>query len=607
MSSQPTVSVIIVNWNGRRWLKNCLHSLTRQRMPLEIIVVDNGSSDGSQQYIKRAFPSVRMVENQENIGFAPANNQGAALSRAEYLLFLNNDTVVTAGALSELVQFAKRQNATIVQPKILLLEHPDHFDVVSAHLTPLGFLQYEGLREFDFGQYDEPKEIFSPKGACMLVKRAAFERVGGFDADFFAYAEETDLAWRILLAGGSAFYDPKAVIYHAVGSTSKQLAYRFIHFHSFKNRLLTLRTNLSLGQRFWRLPLHYLTLIGLILVTLVTGRFQQTRAITDAVVWNIRNRKLVKRRRELIRKIRTVSDRDLLGRISAHWSVRTFFAYAGNFLRAGVRPIESGPGILQQATFHRFILHMIAIYKEHLPLKRRLDIQSTMWAEQIRDNFLVFAPYLPKGGKALDLGCGKGHNGVLLKLLGYDVQGIDLPLTLGEQLGIETKYWQRDLWKDLRERYGVQLNFGSGAQLPFPAGHFDLVLTYAVLEHVEPQSAVVSVLAEIKRVLKPGGVLLIYDLPRARSWAEKLADVLRLGSHEHRWTRSELKQAISKAGLKLEIIDRYGTFPVHPLTGGLLTAFNGFLPLWVGLEKLLRKTVLIRWSHFIRAVASKSK
>jgi len=102
-------------------------------------------------------------------------------------------------------------------------------------------------------------------------------------------------------------------------------------------------------------------------------------------------------------------------------------------------------------------------------------------------------------------------------------------------------------------------------------------------------------------------VLLIYDLPRSKSWAEKLADVLRLGSHEYRWSRPELKKAISKAGLKLEIIDRYGTFPVHPLTGGLLAAFNGFLPLWVGLEKLLRNTVLIRWSHFIRAVASKNK
>lgn len=605
-SASTLVSVVIVNWNGKKWLKNCLASLDAQtHKVLEVIIVDNGSTDGSLGYLKRRRPQVKIVANKTNVGFALGNNQGAQLARGAYILFLNNDTVADPNMVEELVEYAQHHDAGMVQPKIRLLEHPDRLDVVAAQLTIFGFLRYEGLREVDYGQYDSPKQIFSPKGACILMPRGLFNKVGGFDEHFFAYAEETDLAWRVWLAGKKVWYCPDALVYHGVGATSRRLNYQFVQYHAFKNRLASLWANLGLGNLLWRMPLHLGALGGLIILSLLSLRLPQARAILHALSHAVGSIKYLQSKRRHAQALRRVPDRILFPMIQASPDPGQFFGYAINFMRSGAKPLSAIPGILESRTFHRFIRHILEIYHRHLHTPKRIDIESTMWAEQVRDNLIRYLPYLPKGGRALDLGCGKGHNAVLLKLLGYQVEGLDLQVTLGEQLGITAPRWQRELWDELQTRYGIHLYFGDGKHLRYPDHHFDVVLTYAVLEHIEPQSEVLGVLREVARVLKPGGIMLIYDLPSAQSWAEKLADVFGLGSHEHRYTAQQLREIISSSALRSHSIEKYGTFPVHPISAGLLAAFNEALPVWVRLEKLLRKTPLIRYAHFFRAAIYK--
>ena len=176
--NKPLVSIIIVNWNGIRWLVDCFGTLYAQNYKnFEIIFVDNASVDGSVAWVKKHYPKTEILINNINLGFADANNVGFKVAEGDYVLFLNNDTKVTKEFLTELVQVM--QNPTIggAQSKILLMDKPDTHDSVGAFLTPTGFLYHYGFAKKDTQKYNREINLYTAKGACMIFRRSVLDTV----------------------------------------------------------------------------------------------------------------------------------------------------------------------------------------------------------------------------------------------------------------------------------------------------------------------------------------------------------------------------------------------------------------------------------------------
>jgi len=211
------VSVIVVNCNGRDHLEVCLSSLLRQTLqPVEVIVVDNGSNDGSVAFVRERFgAAIRLIANPTNPGYGAALNTGIRAARGRYLIALNNDTELDTGCVQALVEAADTYpNAGSCAPKILSFHDRNVIDNVGHLLYIDGLSRGRGRLEVDRGQYDRPEEVIGASGCAVLLRRAMLADVGLFDEDFFAYCEDTDLALRARLAGWTCRYVPAAVVYH---------------------------------------------------------------------------------------------------------------------------------------------------------------------------------------------------------------------------------------------------------------------------------------------------------------------------------------------------------------------------------------------------------
>jgi GT2 family glycosyltransferase len=321
----PAVSVVIVNWNGLAYLPGCLDSLRGCGTPAELIVVDNGSTDGSLEYL-RAQPDVTVITYATNTGYAPANNAGIERAAGDFVLLLNNDTQVTPGFLESLLRVMQLMpDVGACQSKVLTYDVPARIDAYGSYLLPTGFLYHFGYGKPDPGP-QAAFEIFAAKGAAMLLRASVLRQVGAFDPEFFAYLEDSDLSWRIWLGGWRVLCVPDSVVYHRGGATASRLPGEFITFHSFKNRWCMLIKNLSLPAAGWMLPLHFVLNLGLIVVELVRGRWGSARGVTNALGWNVRNfHATLRKRRDVQRRIRRVSDRALWPRITR--TVRLSYYY----------------------------------------------------------------------------------------------------------------------------------------------------------------------------------------------------------------------------------------------------------------------------------------
>jgi len=231
------LSICIVGWNVREFLKRCLDSIeeARPRLDYEVIVVDNASRDGSAVLVKEEFPRVTLVRNRRNRGFAAACNQAIELSRGKFILLLNPDTIVTPGALEEMIRFLRdHPEAGGAGPRLL---NPDGSSQPSARAFPnfksalqqftilgsLGFFRGEKrrylMKAFD---YDQPGEIDQPMGSALFFRKDAVVEVGGMDETFFLYFEEVDLCRRLRQADYSLWYNPRAAIIHFGGASTDQ-------------------------------------------------------------------------------------------------------------------------------------------------------------------------------------------------------------------------------------------------------------------------------------------------------------------------------------------------------------------------------------------------
>ena len=217
MSDQPPrVSVIIPHWNGLAHLDDCLTALRRQTFgDHEVILVDNGSSDGSQSYVRENYPEARLIELGQNRGFTGACNAGYAAARGEFVCLLNNDTEADPNWLACVVDaFERRPRAGIVAGKLLLFDRRDHFHAAGDYYRVNGLPGNRGVWQADHGQYDREEPVFSACGAAAAYRRAMLDEIGFLDDAFYFSCEDIDLAWRAHLAGWEVWYVPTAVVYH---------------------------------------------------------------------------------------------------------------------------------------------------------------------------------------------------------------------------------------------------------------------------------------------------------------------------------------------------------------------------------------------------------
>jgi len=239
----PLLSVIILTWNGRAYLKECLDSLTRQTFrDFETILVDNGSSDGSAGLVRADYPWVRLLELPENVGFAEGNNRGLALAQGVWIVTLNNDTKTDPGFLAELVRVAEADARTgMVAARMRNYYRPERIDAAGLKIGNNGLGYNIGYGEIDRGQYDE-SPLFGPCGGAALYRREMLDEIGFFDPDFFAYYEDFDLAWRARLAGWNALAAPRALVYHAHSATGGEMS-RFKVYHTHRNKWFVIVKN----------------------------------------------------------------------------------------------------------------------------------------------------------------------------------------------------------------------------------------------------------------------------------------------------------------------------------------------------------------------------
>jgi len=219
-------SVVIPNWNRHSETLECIKSvLLQDYASVEVIVVDNGSTDGSVEAIKKIYPKVKVVENKTNQGFARASNQGIRESKGEYVLTLNNDAVAEKNWITELVKASEsRKDVGMCASKMVFMQ--DESTINSTGIIPFktGYAIDRGFGERDKGQYELQEEVFGPCAGAALYRRDALEDVKldemYFDEDYFCYSEDADLAWRMQLAGWKCRYVPTAKVRHTHSSTS---------------------------------------------------------------------------------------------------------------------------------------------------------------------------------------------------------------------------------------------------------------------------------------------------------------------------------------------------------------------------------------------------
>ena len=320
-------SIIILNYNGKSYLENCLKSLEEQTYKnMEVILVDNASIDGSVEYVEQKFPWVKIVRNSRNLGFAEGNNRGVKYATGEYVVFLNNDTVVDKYWLENLIIAAESDPTIgICGSKILFLDKKDLIQELGGLCDIYGSTTHRYCGEIDKGQYDFISDVFYVSGASLLIKRKVLKEIGGFDPIYFMYHEDVDLCWRAQLAGYRVVVVPTSKVYHKGGGSLQSPLSRYISgkfeidkqrkYFTERNTLITLLKNYSLKTLLKILP-RYLALISAeIGLYIVSGRFDGVIILLKAQFYVLKNIKYILFQREKISKIRKVNDAVIIRRM----------------------------------------------------------------------------------------------------------------------------------------------------------------------------------------------------------------------------------------------------------------------------------------------------
>jgi GT2 family glycosyltransferase len=283
------ISIIIVNWNTKDLLNNCLNSIraTISSIEYEIIVVDNASYDGSAALLREKWPHVIPIQNEENLGFGAANNQGFRIMNGRYALLLNTDTVLTEDAVNKLFTFMENHPDVAMACGQLLNADGSkqnsiaNFPSLSSLLINASLLEYLLPKRFPSKRYHhkEPVEIDSGIGACLIIRRQAIEKVGMFDEQYFFFFEETDLAYRMRSAGWKIYHVPDAFIYHFQGQSIG---------HNVRSRIEFYRSRYHFFRK-WRSKSYY----NLVRIVLMLRLFVDWLLTSVAVILTLGMNKII--------------------------------------------------------------------------------------------------------------------------------------------------------------------------------------------------------------------------------------------------------------------------------------------------------------------------
>jgi GT2 family glycosyltransferase len=263
-AAQPIASVIVLNYNGKAFLDECIAALAAQTFQdFELLMVDNASTDGSLELLQSRYAGqFRLILNAENLGFAEGNNVAIREARGRYVVFLNNDTRVDPAWLAELVAAAEaRPEAGMFASQVRAYEAPDTMDTSGIIVYRDGMSRGMGRLE-PAARYSEPCEVLAPSACAALYRKEVLDAIGGFDADFFAYCEDLDLGMRARLAGWTGWYVPTAIVYHKYSGTGGKYS-TFKAFLVERNHLYVLiklfpkrMIALAPAYTFWRYALQ---------------------------------------------------------------------------------------------------------------------------------------------------------------------------------------------------------------------------------------------------------------------------------------------------------------------------------------------------------------
>ena len=251
------IAVVILNWNGAQLLEQFLPSVVQYSAEATLYVADNASTDTSLEVIRTQFPTVKIIQNAGNYGFATGYNVALQQVEEDYYALVNSDIEVTEGWLTPILAiFDQEPEVGIIQPKLLDYKRKDYFEYAGAaggFIDQYGYPYCRGrifdTLEQDQGQYEDETEIFWASGACFFIRKAVFRALHGFDDDFFAHQEEIDLCWRAFNMGYKAKYTSKSVVYHVGGATLNESNPKKT-FLNFRNSLLMLTKNLPEDRLF---------------------------------------------------------------------------------------------------------------------------------------------------------------------------------------------------------------------------------------------------------------------------------------------------------------------------------------------------------------------
>ncbi|ASW73352.1 hypothetical protein IQ37_03525 [Chryseobacterium piperi] len=240
------LAVVILNWNGKNWLEKFLPSVIHFSQDADVYVIDNLSTDDSLEYLNTNFPTVKIIKNDKNYGFAGGYNVGLKQIKTEYFCLLNSDVEVTENWINPVIElFEKKPEVSAIQPKVLSYNNKNHFEFAGAGGGLIDNLGYPYCRgrvfddvEEDHGQYNDETEIFWASGCCFFIRSKDFWEQNGFDERFFAHQEEIDLCWRLINTGKKIYYTGKSTVYHVGGGT--------LNKQSAQKTYLNIRNNLSM-------------------------------------------------------------------------------------------------------------------------------------------------------------------------------------------------------------------------------------------------------------------------------------------------------------------------------------------------------------------------
>lgn len=335
MTINPSVDVVVLNYNGRKFLDDCFQSLRKTNYPnYKVYLLDNGSTDDDAGYTRAHYPEVEILRIEPNRGFCGAYNIGFQRCSGDYFVCLNNDVKVHPEWLTHMVQLAESdERIAAVQPKLLSMLEPQKFEYAGAAGGMMDMYGYPFARgrifdtiEADKGQYDNSSEIFWATGAAIFIRKSALKATGEYDETIVHHMDEIDLCWRFHLMGYTCRIAPKSVVYHYGGGTIHVDSYKKMYWNH-RNSIYLLLKNFSLVNALTKTTVHLLLDYVAVLQSILTFKFTRARAILAAHFWLAGHLPLIVRKHNQVQAARKVNDKVILRKMYPRSLVLQYFLH----------------------------------------------------------------------------------------------------------------------------------------------------------------------------------------------------------------------------------------------------------------------------------------